>query len=159
MRPNSVGQLRQALDRDWPPEIYRSEVLSSGIRRFQFNRTPRSRAIHIVQNLLGIELTLGHQRISVPDLGTARYLAVFARLGVRNVAIPYDITRIPKIADRLEGAYQRLLLQIDYLTRSASPRSAQSLRQRAFRQLRADFRALESADGHPQSGRVQRSRS
>ena len=51
-----------------------------------------------------------------PDLATARYLAVFARLGSQAVAIPYDITRISLVADELERSWHRMLLLADSMT-------------------------------------------
>ena len=143
----SIQEVREALEGDWPAEIYRVEVLSGRIRAFRFSRTPRWRRIQILHSLLGIELKLGCQRINVPDLATARYLAIFARLGVRNVAVPYDITRIAVIADRLEGAHRRLLVLVDHLTRSATPSAAHSFRRRVLRELRADLMALSDRVG------------
>jgi hypothetical protein len=51
-----------------------------------------------------------------PDLATARYLAVFARAGCAAIAIPYDITRISRLADELESSWHRMLLLADKLT-------------------------------------------
>src|ERR1051326_6744676 len=45
-----------------------------------------------------------------------RCLAVFARMGCRAVAIPYDITEISRIADELESSWHRMLLLADSLT-------------------------------------------
>lgn len=64
----------------------------------------------IFHTLLGVELKVGRSRVACPDLSTARYLQVFARLGVRDVAVPYDISRISAIADDLETGWQRLIL-------------------------------------------------
>jgi hypothetical protein len=66
-----------------------------------------------------------------PDLATARYLAVFARIGCRAVAIPYDITKVSLVADELESSWHRMLLTCD---RRMSDRSA-SFRTRIQRQL------------------------
>ena len=52
-----------------------------------------------------------------PDLATARYLAVFARLGVKLIAIPYDITKISQFADELESSWHRMFLLVDELSR------------------------------------------
>jgi hypothetical protein len=65
----------------------------------------------IVQHtLLGVELKVGNTRFSCPDLSTARYLQIFARLGCSNVAVPYDITKISTLADELESSWHRTLL-------------------------------------------------
>jgi hypothetical protein len=58
-------------------------------------------------------LKVGRRRFACPDLATARYLRVFARIGVTDFAIPYDITQISPVADELETAWQRTLLMID----------------------------------------------
>jgi len=63
-----------------------------------------------MHTLLGIELKIGRQRLSCPDLSTARYLALFARLGVAAVALPYDITRIARLADELESSWHRMIM-------------------------------------------------
>lgn len=64
----------------------------------------------IQYTLLGIELKAGRRRFACPDLATARYLRVFARIGCRDFAIPYDITRVSAAADLLETAWQRARL-------------------------------------------------
>ena len=63
-----------------------------------------------MHTLLGIELKVGRVRLSCPDLSTARYLRVFARIGCGEVAIPYDITKISTAADELESSWQRSIL-------------------------------------------------
>jgi hypothetical protein len=62
-------------------------------------------------------LKVGRRRMLCPDLATARYLSVFARVGCKAVAIPYDITKISHVADELESSWYRLLLLADESTR------------------------------------------
>jgi hypothetical protein len=64
--------------------------------------------------LCSVELKVGHRRLLCPDLATARYLAVFARAGCQDVAVPYDITKVSLLADELESSWQRMLLLADY---------------------------------------------
>ena len=71
-----------------------------------------------------------------PDLATARYLAVFARCGCSAVAVPYDISRISRLADELESAWHRMLLLVE---RAGRERSA-SYRSRLRNLLIADVR-------------------
>ncbi|MCV4714110.1 hypothetical protein OFC05_29015, partial [Escherichia coli] len=66
--------------------------------------------------LLGIELKVGRRRFSCPDLATARYLRVFARIGCDDIAIPYDISRLSAIADDLETAWQKTNLLMNGLS-------------------------------------------
>ena len=138
----SIPQLREMLDSDWPAEIYRSEVLSGRTRSFVFTGLARPRVVEIVHTLLGIELRMGRRRVNVPDLATARYLSIFAGLGVASVAVPYDITRISHIADRLERACQQLLQLVDDMTRTAAPGTARSVRRRVLRALRTELTEL-----------------
>ena len=58
---------------------------------------------HSWGGMLGIELKVANRRLLCPDLATARYLSVFARLGCDVIAVPYDITQISRIADELES--------------------------------------------------------
>jgi hypothetical protein len=79
------------------------------------SRRSKQTAPEIQHTLLGIELKVGHQRMLCPDLATARYLAIFARVGCAAVAIPYDITRISHLADELDSSWHRMLLLADSL--------------------------------------------
>lgn len=88
-------------------------------------------APQIHHTLLGIELKVGGRRMLCPDLATARYLSVFARIGCSVVAIPYDITKISMIADELDSSWHRMLLMSERLT---ADRSA-AFRARVQRQI------------------------
>jgi hypothetical protein len=93
--------------------------------------------IEVLHTLLGIELKIGNRRLLCPDLATARYLAVFARLGCERIAVPYDITQISSIADELESSWQRVMLLADHHTLERSER----LRARVKRRLTEEERA------------------
>ena len=134
-----VQQIREALDGDWPPEIYLREVLSRRTRVFVFNYEHKPKKVEIVQTLLGVELKFGSRRINVPDLATARYLAFFAKLGVQKIMVPYDITRIARIADRLEGAWQRALWIADQACRPPSSDATPLLWRRLHRAMRLEL--------------------
>lgn len=110
--------------------IYRLQVRPLRTRRFTLQsatKTPpiaatgstgvvRSWPVEVLHTLLGIELKVGKKRLICPDLATARFLAVFARLGVDEVAVPYEITRISHLADQLESAWFQMLVRIDPAT-------------------------------------------
>ena len=93
------------------PAIYREKVRTQRTRSYEMDIPERENKPEILFTLLGIELKVGKLRLACPDLSTARYLLVFARLGCRSIAIPYDITRISVLADELEVAWQTLLLR------------------------------------------------
>ncbi len=95
---------------EWLPEIYRAKVRSQRTRAHRLEIPEKENRAFIQHTLLGVELKVGNNRFSCPDLSTARYLQVFARIGCQAVAVPYDITKISTLADELESAWQKILL-------------------------------------------------
>jgi hypothetical protein len=83
-------------------------------------------------------------------LATARYLAVFARAGVGNVAVPYDITKISHLADELESAWQRMLLLADFLTEGRSASTRTRARSAAAKAARVEIEEAGAGTAVPQ---------
>ena len=110
---NYLEQIESQLGDSWLSRIYRDRILRMRTRAYEFPPLAKTSRIEIHHTLLGIELKGGLRRMLCPDLATARYLAVFARLGCRQVAIPYDITKISQVADELESSWHRMLLLSD----------------------------------------------
>ncbi|HEX6184092.1 MAG TPA: hypothetical protein VFZ44_09470 [Pyrinomonadaceae bacterium] len=142
-RPTSaegvVAGLREALGEDWPPRIYRERILSTRTRAHSVPTAPRNVGVEVLHTLLGIELKVGRRRVSCPDLATARYLSVFARAGVSQVAVPYDITKISRLADELESAWQRLLLLADHQTRGRVETFRARVRTAALKEVKREI--------------------
>src|SRR2546421_13005835 len=111
-----LEQVRSELGYSWLSQVYIQRVLKLRTRAYDFPALPKNAAPQIHHTLLGIELKVGRRRMLCPDLATARYLSVFARIGCRAVAIPYDSTRITLIADELDSSWHRMLLISDRLT-------------------------------------------
>ena len=109
----NIEDIRSALGDEWIPAIYAERVRSDRTRSYDLKIPKKENAAEIQYTLLGIELKVGRRRFACPDLATARYLRIFARLGCPSFAVPYDITRISPIADELETAWQRTLLTIE----------------------------------------------
>lgn len=109
-----ADQIRVLLDQAWLSQLYRERVLPLRTRAYHFGELPKRARIEIQHTLLGVELKVGRRRFICPDLATARYLSVFARLGCKDTAIPYDISRLSRVADELESAWQRMLLLIEH---------------------------------------------
>jgi len=107
-------EIEAALDASWPPRIYRERILPLRTRSYRLPQATGKADVIVQHTLLGVELKVGHRRLSCPDLATARYLSVFARLGCAAVAVPYDITRTSPLADELESSWQRMLLLIEH---------------------------------------------
>jgi hypothetical protein len=64
---------------------------------------------------------------------------VFARLGCKDVAVPYDITKISHLADELESSWYRMLLLVDQETRAESARFRGRLRGLLIAKIRAEI--------------------
>ncbi|HEX7175083.1 MAG TPA: hypothetical protein VF240_07355 [Pyrinomonadaceae bacterium] len=105
-----TARVREELGEAWVPRLYRERILQTRTRSHTVFPAAKGAVVEVQHTLLGIELKVGRRRQSCPDLSTARYLAVFARAGCSEVAVPYDITRISHLADELESAWQRMLL-------------------------------------------------
>ena len=114
-------EIREKLNAEWLPEIYRTKVRSQRTRAHQLEIPKRENRALIQHTLLGVELKVGNKRFSCTDLSTARYLQIFARLGCQAVAVPYDITKISTLADELESAWQKILLLFE---RAAADKTA-----------------------------------
>jgi hypothetical protein len=102
--------------------IYRDRIRAMRTRSYQLNASIRKAAVEVMSTLLGVELKIGKRRLLCPDVATARYLAVFARLGVTEVAVPYDITQVSQLADDLESSWYRMLTLVESLAVEQSDR-------------------------------------
>lgn len=116
-----VEEIVKELGTMWLPLLYREQILTRRTRSHHLVIPLKKSSVNVQHTLLGIELKVGQHRMSCPDLSTARYLAVFARAGCTDVAVPYDISQISRLADELESSWQRMLLIVEH---KAAERSA-----------------------------------
>src|SRR5580765_3547607 len=124
MTAESYAQLiQEQLGESWLPRIYRERILKLRTRSYHFESAKPAVRVDIQHTLLGVELKVGRRRLLCPDLATARYLSVFARLGCQDVAVPYDITKISHLADELESSWFRMLLLMDEETKGGSSKA------------------------------------
>jgi hypothetical protein len=130
--------------------IYRDRILSQRTRRYELRLPKRRSTPEILHTLLGIEVKIGQRRLMCPDLATARYLSVFARLGCEVFAVPYDITQTSRLADELESSWHRTLLFADDLTRGYSDRQKNRIYRRVVGELRARIAQLGAGPRYPQ---------
>lgn len=138
----SIDGLRANLGELWIPNIYREKVRAKRTRSFAMNIPERENSPEIFHTLLGIELKVGKLRVATPDLATARYLSVFARLGCGEIAVPYDISRISAIADLLETGWQRMNLLLQGTTTRT--------RNVAIKSIRDEIADIGSGDAMPE---------
>jgi len=136
-------RVKNDLKDTWLSLIYSDRILEMRTRSYTFGTLNRRPRVEIQHTLLGVELKVGHRRLLCPDLATARYLSVFARVGCQEVAIPYDITKVSLLADELESSWHRMLLLADH---EAAERS-ETFRARIHGLLIARLRGEISAAG------------
>lgn len=131
-------------------EIYRARILPMRTRKYELKAPAKPVTVEVLHTLLGIELKLGKRRLLCPDLATARYLAVFARLGLEAVAVPYDITQISRLADELESAWFRMLTLAEHLTAGRSVRLRSLVRSYLISNQRSEITSLGAGTLRPE---------
>lgn len=129
--------------------IYRERILDLRTRKYELKAPPKPVVVEILHTLLGIELKIGKRRLLCPDLATARYLSVFARIGVEAVAVPYDITQISRLADELESSWYRMLTLAEHLTAGRSNRLQSLVRSYLISNQRAEITSLGAGKAIP----------
>jgi hypothetical protein len=134
-----ASHIKEDLNDNWLPAIYRDQIRTLRTRAYRLDVERRENKTEIQHTLLGVELKVGNKRLSCPDLSTARYLQVFARLGCEEIAVPYDITKISHLADVLESSWQRILLLFQEETRDKTPQARGKARANLIREIRNEL--------------------
>ncbi|HXG67163.1 MAG TPA: hypothetical protein VNO70_18820 [Blastocatellia bacterium] len=161
-RPVKAEDIVAEIERQLGPQaidgIYRERVLSQRTRRYELQAPAKASGVEVLHTLLGIELKVGNRRLLCPDLATARYLAVFARIGCDAVAVPYDISHISRIADELESAWHRMLLLVEHMTAGRSERLRALVRRRLLADLRENILKVGAGGKFPKFNQRTRQR-
>jgi hypothetical protein len=131
----------------WLPHLYRERIRTQRTRSYYIEGLKKNARVTIQHTLLGVELKVGRRRLSCPDLATARYLAVFVRVGCAHVAVPYDITRISQLADELESSWHRMFLLADHHAAAESEPLKSRVRRVLLEKIRAEL--AEAGPGTP----------
>lgn len=153
-----IKQIREKLADRWIPDFYREHIRTARTRSFKMDIPERENRPTIHETLLGMEIKVGSVRIYCPDEGTARYVSVFAGLGCREIAIPYDITTLPDFADRLEAAWQQTVGALNELTASSSPQVRGKARAGLIRAMRNEIAQIGAGEAMPLFDRSTRQR-
>ncbi|MFN0112637.1 MAG: hypothetical protein ACKVZH_27585 [Blastocatellia bacterium] len=117
-----VVEVKQTMGEQLISAIYHGRIRTIRTRSYQLNAPSKKAEIEVMHTLLGVELRIGKRRLACPDLATARYLSVFAKLGVAAIAVPYDITKISRLADDLESSWFRMIMLVEHLAVKRSER-------------------------------------
>lgn len=132
----ALTELKELAGDKWIPSIYTDKIRTLRTRAYTLGVPSKENEAEILHTLLGIELKVRKKRLSCPDLSTARYLRTFARIGVDEVAVPYDISKIAAFADQLESGWQYTLLLLEQ--RHPGQKRTQSALVKLMRQEIAD---------------------
>lgn len=146
----NVKAIKHALGNTWLPRLYRERIMKLRTRSHHLPVQAKENRVDIHHTLLGVELKSRKRRLFCPDLATARYLAVFARSGCTDVAIPYDITKISRIADELESSWHRMLLLIDHAAEDRSTAFRSRLRAALIGDIRREITEAGAGTAIPQ---------
>lgn len=138
--------------------IYRDRILSQRTRRYELRAPTKKSSVEVLHTLLGIELKIANRRLLCPDLATARYLCVFARLGCDVIAVPYDITQISRLADDLESSWHRTMLLVQHFTVGRSERLRATVLRRLLEEARTQIAQLGAGTRFPQFNQKTRQR-
>lgn len=148
-----AAEIRLSLADDWLPAIYAEKIRPQRTRSVSIDVPERENQAEIQYTLLGIELKVGKRRFACPDLATARYMRIFARIGVCSFAVPYDITKISAAADDLETAWQKTLLIFSEQMRGKQPNSVSRSRSRMIKSIRSEITEIGAGEAMPQFNR------
>ena len=145
-----LEEVKTTLGEMWLPRIYRERILQMRTRSHPLHVQAKNANVEIQHTLLGVELKIGRHRMMCPDLATARYLAVFARAGCSAVAVPYDISRISRLADELESSWHRMLLLVEHVAGNRNVSFRSRLRNLLIKDLRREIEEAGAGTAIPQ---------
>lgn len=143
-------EIREKLGQMWLASIYRDKIRTLRTRSYELNIPERENFAEIQHTLLGVELKVGNIRLACPDLSTARYLQVFARLGCQEIAIPYDITKISTLADELESSWQQIILHFGEKTFGKPPSAIGRVRSGLIKEIRHELSEIGAGEKMPE---------
>lgn len=146
---DGITKIRAEIARDWIPDIYSESIRPLRTRSFEMDIPERENRPEMFETLLGMELKVGRRRFACPDANTARYLYVFACLGCRNIAVPYDITVLGGLADRFEDAWKTSVDVLERHTLGLSPQQKGRVRAALVRSMRDEIKAAGAGDVMP----------
>ena len=154
-----AAQVKAELKETWLPHIYRQRIRTKRTRSYHFEELSTKSQVEIQHTLLGVELKAGRRRFLCPDLATARYLAVFARVGCEDIAVPYDITRISQLADELESSWHRMFLLVDHYAGGKSEPFRKRIGKLLLNKIRTEISELGAGASAPEFKQTTRQRS
>lgn len=122
---------------------YGEEVLSGPTRVVSL--PGRKCEPRILNTFLGFELQVAQKRMTCPDMSTARYLRLFAEIGMPSVRAPYDPSLTTGVLPQLEQSLKNIkdLLLEENLDR----KQHQSKLRNIYRKIRENLKMAEKEIG------------
>jgi hypothetical protein len=151
-------EIKEKLGETWLAEIYRDKIRTLRTRAYNLTIPEKENSAEIQHTLLGVELKVGNIRLTCPDLSTARYLQVFARLGCQEIAIPYDISKISTLADELESSWHQVLLHFGEMTEGKTPSAIGRVRSGLVKDIRSELDEIGVGEKMPQFNQTTKQR-
>ena len=145
-----ASQVKTDLNEAWLPRIYQERIRKLRTRSYDFEGSTNKTRVEIQHTLLGVELKVGRRRLLCPDLATARYLSIFARAGCERVAVPYDITKISRLADELESSWHRMFLLADHQAADKSESFRSRIRRLLVERIRTEINEAGAGTSIPE---------
>lgn len=146
----TAAEIRDKLGEEWLAAIYREKIRTQRTRAYHLDIPKKENRAVIQHTLLGIELKVGNNRFSCPDLATARYLQIFARIGCQECAVPYDITKISPIADDLEISWHKTLLLFDETAKGKIASAKGRMRSSLIKEIRQEIEEIGAGSLMPE---------
>ncbi len=156
---DSVGEIKEQMGAEWLPMIYRERVRTQRTRAHGLEIGRRENRAIIQHTLLGVELKVGNKRFSCPDLSTARYLQIFARLGCQEVAVPYDISTISTLADQIESSWHKSLLLLEAAANDKTSAVKGRMRSSLIKEMREEIEEIGAGALMPEFRQTTKQRS
>ncbi len=151
-------RIRTDMGDDWIPILYRDKIRGHRTRSYSLEIPQKENEAEILHTLLGVELKVKKKRFACPDLSTARYLRVFVWIGCGSFAIPYDISRISSLADKLESSWYRMLLLLDSIAADKSPQAKGRIKANLIRKIRIEIEEIGAGPPMPEFSKSTRQR-
>ncbi len=145
-----AAEIREKLGEEWLAVIYREKVRTQRTRSYHLDVPPKENRAVIQHTLLGIELKVGNNRFSCPDLSTARYLQIFARIGCAEIAVPYDITKISHLADELESSWHKIILLFEDAVKDKIASARGRMRSALIKEIRTEIEEIGAGSLMPE---------
>ncbi|HMS39480.1 MAG TPA: hypothetical protein PKE69_04585 [Pyrinomonadaceae bacterium] len=145
-----ANEIREKLGGEWLAAIYREKVRTQRTRAYHLEVPAAENRAEIQHTLLGIELKVGNNRFACPDLSTARYLQIFARIGCTQIAVPYDITKISHLADELESSWHKIILIFEESVKDKIASAKGRLRSALIKEVRTEIEEIGAGSLMPE---------